>query len=302
MSYRLRKHETLQKAIRRIARDQIDKAIHEIDDEALNDQETIHQVRKRCKKLRALIRLFRPVLGKNYQTENAAYRDIATNLAIIRDEQSLVVALESLLAKAGHAERGNFDQVLENLRARRDAADQKSSQNPEVLLLDARKKLVKARQRVARWDINKEGYQAFSGGFNTTYKRGRLAMKKAFKREQINDFHEWRKRVKYHGHHLKLLKPLWPEVNKVVRQQANTLADILGNDHDLALLSTLLESEGKRLAEDELRLKLQAVIAAELEALQSQAWSIGQRLHAEKPKALNKRWKHYWQTWQTTRS
>ncbi|WP_341937185.1 CHAD domain-containing protein [Marinimicrobium sp. C2-29] len=294
MSYAVGKDETVQKSLRRIGREQIDKAIAEIDDPQLDRHEAIHQVRKRCKKLRALVRLVRPALGKAYRRENARFRDIARNLAVVRDEQSMVEALERLLATLEDTERATCAPVLVELRKRRDTAA--AEQDPEALLSEARQALEKAHRSVDRWCLEENGFKAVRG-FGKTYKRGRKAARRAFT-GIAGDFHGWRKRVKYHSHHLQLLRPLWPRVNKAWRNEGKALADILGNDHDLALLDSLLESEGERLATDETRQRLQQVILEEQQCLRGKAWEIGQRLYAEKPKALGKRWQRYWQIWE----
>lgn len=294
MSYKLGCNETVQKSLRRIGREQIDRAIGEIDDPQLDRHEAIHQVRKRCKKLRALVRLVRPALGKAYQRENARFRDIARNLAVVRDEQSMVEALERLLSTLGDPERTTFAPVLDELRVRRDAAA--AEQDPEALLSGARQTLEMARRSVDRWRLDDDEFRAVRG-FGKTYKRGRKAARRAFKTGTTGNLHEWRKRVKYHSHHLQLLRPLWPRVNKAWRNEGKALADVLGNDHDLALLDALLQSEGERLATDETRQRLQKIIRKEQQRLRGEAWAIGQRLYAEKPKALGQRWQRYWQIW-----
>ncbi len=298
MSYQLGYNESVQKSIRRIGREQIDKAIGEIDDPGLGRHEAIHQVRKRCKRLRALVRLVRPALGQTYQRENACFRDVARDLAGIRDEQSMVEALERLLASRKDSERRSFDPVLNELRARRDLAAASTGQDPDGLLAEARKALTKTRKRIGRWQLDSSGFEAVDGGFSKTYKRGRKAARRAFRTGDASEFHEWRKRVKYHVHHLQLLRPLWPPVTKAWRKEAKALADILGDDHDLAILDSLLESEGEQLAEKRPRQQLQRIIREEQHRLRQQAWEIGQRLYAEKPKALSKRCQRYWRTWQ----
>lgn len=294
MSYALGKDETVQKSLRRIGREQIDKAIAEIDDPQLDRHEAIHQVRKRCKKLRALTRLVRPALGKAYRRENARFRDIARKLAGVRDEQSMVEALERLLATIEDTERTTFAPVLDELRTRRDAAA--AEQDPGALLSEARQALEKAHRSVDRWCLDDDEFRAVRG-FGKTYKRGRKASRRAFKTGIAGDFHEWRKRVKYHSHHVQLLRPLWPRVNKAWRNEGRALADVLGNDHDLALLDSILESEGERLASHETRQRLQKFIRKEQQRLREVAWAIGQRLYVEKPKALGTRWRSYWHTW-----
>jgi len=300
MSYKIKRNKTVEKNIQRVSAEQIDKAIAEIDDSELDRHKAVHQVRKRCKKLRALIRLVRPALGKTYKHENERFRDIARNLAGMRDEQSMVEALERLLETLDEAERAKFDGALGELRARRDATAASTEQDPELLLADARQALKKARREVDQWQLDAKGFQAVSGGFVQTYKRGRKAVKRAFRTGSASDFHEWRKRVKYHTHHLRLLRPLWPQVNEAWQMESKDLADILGEDHDLAMLDALLVSEEKGLAGHNTRNRLQKTIQKEQQRLRREAWAIGQRLHAEKPKALKKRWEHYWQAWQVS--
>lgn len=299
MSYKLKRNRSVQKSIRRIGREQIDKAIGEIDDPELDRHEAIHQVRKRCKKLRGLIRLVQPWLGKAYDRENARFRDIARNLAGMRDEQSMVEALERILVPLEENQRAPYETVLDALRTKRDEVAASSGQDPVSLLADARQALEKALKATGRWRVGTDGFKAI-GGFEKTYKRGRIAASNAFDTEATDDFHEWRKRVKYHSHHLQLLGPLWAPVNSAWRRESKALADILGNDHDLSLLDALLESEGDQLAETDTRQSLQIIVRKEQQHLRNEAWKIGQRLYAESPKALKKRWKRYWQSWRTT--
>lgn len=48
MAYRLNQNETSSDGIRRIALEQIDKAIQEVENQKIDRHETVHQVRKRC--------------------------------------------------------------------------------------------------------------------------------------------------------------------------------------------------------------------------------------------------------------
>ena len=62
MGYHLRKHEDVQEGVRRIAAEQIRKGMGEIDDCTIDRHEVVHLLRKRCKKVRGLLRLVRPLL------------------------------------------------------------------------------------------------------------------------------------------------------------------------------------------------------------------------------------------------
>ena len=85
MSYYFQQSDTsVERGVRRIAVEQIDKAISEIQEPDVT--EAVHNVRKRCKKLRALIRIVRYAFD-DYKAENASFRDAARSLAVLRDAE-----------------------------------------------------------------------------------------------------------------------------------------------------------------------------------------------------------------------
>ena len=101
MGYRFERDETVGDAFRRIARAQSDKALDEVGSAAANpaDEDAIHDCRKRCKKLRGLIRLVRPALDQaTYRAANEAFRDAARELSGLRDAQALLATFDSVVA------------------------------------------------------------------------------------------------------------------------------------------------------------------------------------------------------------
>jgi CHAD domain-containing protein len=80
---------SLQDGVRRIAVEQISAMLGEIDDASLGRDETVHQLRKRCKKLRGLVRLVRPGFEDD-RSENATFRDAARGLSALRDADVLI--------------------------------------------------------------------------------------------------------------------------------------------------------------------------------------------------------------------
>ncbi len=71
MGFRLQRGEAVNEGVRRIAGEQLEKAIAEIQNTELDRHEAVHQVRKRFKKIRGLIRLVRPAFEETYDRENA---------------------------------------------------------------------------------------------------------------------------------------------------------------------------------------------------------------------------------------
>ena len=84
MSYSFRPGaRSVEAEVRRVAKHQIGNALKELGAATPPDEQTVHQLRKRCKKLRALIR----VAGRDMPAqakENAAFRDAARALSARR--------------------------------------------------------------------------------------------------------------------------------------------------------------------------------------------------------------------------
>lgn len=105
MSFKLNRSESIENNVRRIARQQIDKAIGEINDTVKDRNEVVHQVRIRCKRLRALIRLVRPAMGKIYALENSRTRPVAEPADICRIKGRFCQADSRLLDAIALAQR-----------------------------------------------------------------------------------------------------------------------------------------------------------------------------------------------------
>jgi len=79
-------------------------------------------------------------------------------------------------------------------------------------------------------------WKTIEPGLKKLYRQNRTWMKHASSSDKDEDFHEWRKRVKYYFYLLKMLTPMWPSrLGKTVRH-LDCSQDKLGKDHDLAVL------------------------------------------------------------------
>lgn len=296
MAYRLRRTKSVQKSVRKVAREQIEKAIAEINDESINRHEVVHQVRKRCKKLRGLIRLVRPNFDR-YAEENAAFRKIARELSYARDAQSMLDCFDDLLEHfVDQIDPDAFTPLREILRNRRDevAADEEGlAQRLEETL----KHLQEARTRVDSWKIDETGFSALNGGLKKTYGRACDAIEEAYAEPTAENFHEWRKRVKYHWYHARLLRQIWEPMLKAQRKAAAELADLLGDEHDLAVLRETLLSDPERFGSGEDVKAIVGLIDRRRKDFQEQANPLGRRLFSESPSRLCRRFEGYWDVW-----
>src|SRR6056297_4552 len=303
MSHQLEISEPIDVGVRRIANELIDEAIAHIEAPDRDRHETVHEVRKNCKKLRGLLRLIRPQVPDLYKAENKHFRDAAGSLSGIRDATAALESYDALL-KA-------FDGIVDRQRmapARRALTLHKQHLAADLTDLDARLEafgecMHEARKRVSDWHLpaedpkqGKRGFELFEDGLEKTYQRGRKAMEIAGEDPSVETFNEWRKRAKYLRYHLRLLRPAWPRLLKRTRSEVKTLGDLLGDDHDLAVLKeTLAVATGDNADKERIEL-LRGLMHQRSVTLRAQAWWLGQRIYAEKPKAFRKRIGCYWIT------
>lgn len=292
MEYTVQPDEPISDGVKRIIRGKVETGIDHIDGD-MDRHETVHEVRKRCKEVRAALRLVRGVLP-TYSEENAHYRDAARELSDIRDATALVETFDEHVETAV-VEAGNGKDVAHS--ACRDALLRRRDRMAREMDLDGRlgsvrEDLVAGRERVDHLPIATEGYDAVAGGLRTSYRRGRERMADAYENPTTEAFHEWRKRVKYHRYHTRLLRSVWPGPMKARRTELKTLSDVVGDEHDLAVFLETMADE--QLFAADARAELNAVITHRRSELQRRARPIGERVFAEEPDKLVERVGHYW--------
>jgi CHAD domain-containing protein len=155
-------------------------------------------------------------------------------------------------------------------------------------------------EKIAHWHIG-NSWDSVAPNLGHVYERGLEAFEEAYRHPSDEGFHEWRKAVKDLWYHLRILYPLWPKVMKGLAAQASTLADLLGNEHDLAVLSQTLAAEPKAFGGAKEVKMMQELIETHREEIRAKAWLLGLRLYADKPKRFTKRFEVYWRGWRDER-
>jgi CHAD domain-containing protein len=148
--------------------------------------------------------------------------------------------------------------------------------------------LKEARKRVDDWPLERDSFEAVTGGLELTYRRGRRGFEAARGEGSAEALHEWRKRVKELWYHHTLLRSLWPPVMAAVGDEAHELSDQLGDDHDLAVLASWA---GERAGAGP---ELFEAVERRRAKLQQQAFALGARVYAEKPRAFIRRLGRLW--------
>jgi len=226
MAYRLSDNKPLADSLRDTAHGEVSAALADL--EALPEEEAVHELRKHCKKMRGLLRLVRAEVGDLYRYENAHYRTLANALAGSRDAVSM---RDALLALAPGGRYPKIQQFLEE-RAR--------SHRDESALEDTRALLKQGGERIDGWPLDPLKWKHARKGYKKYYRRTFKAVKKAFEEESAASFHEYRKRVKDHWYHSRLLKKKYKDSVGARRKPLKKLAQALGDWRDLRLLCSLL--------------------------------------------------------------
>jgi CHAD domain-containing protein len=312
--------ESLALALRRVALDQFAIAIDGLAAPGEDRDGAVHEARKALKRLRALLRLVRDELGETvYRNENVVLRDVGRLLAPVRDSWVMATSIPHLQevapgAMPPEAYHGLHRRLVErHLRMTDDVLGDRQR------MLDIGVTLRTARARFASWPVADavldpvaaaaagaggvpvrhripDAFSSLDRGMARVYRRGRRAMRSADRVPTEAVFHEWRKRVKYLRYQVEALSLLWPNVLGALEASLGELADVLGDEHDLAVLGQVVTSNVVLLPVDTERYSFLTAVARQRIALQRRAFGIGRLAYAEAPPAFVARMRSYWRS------
>jgi len=297
MAYRLSFADDVPTGVQQCAREQLAGAAERLEHADEDPVTAVHEARKHLKKTRALLRLVRPALGsKVYRRENDALRDIGLTLSGTRDADVRVATAQKLAEHAaGRLPADVFDALRRALEHEAVSAPRGPGGTagfaPQIEALRA------AELRVESWPLAGADWDAALAGITRAYARGREAFTTARATPEPELLHAWRKRAKDLWYHQRLLAPAWPDVLEAQAEAAHALSELLGDDHDLAVLAERLATDDDAAplapAVDAHRADLRALIAHRSDELRADATRLGHRVYAEPPKAFTRRIARY---------
>src|SRR5438445_12869636 len=116
MSYQLKHRETLGENLRRICRQQIERASAVAKGEKKPNDTPVHETRKHLKKARAALRLVRKEIGRGlFRQQDYCLRDVARLISEIRDAEvrlQTVRQLQGITHRRGRAAYGKMEANL----------------------------------------------------------------------------------------------------------------------------------------------------------------------------------------------
>jgi CHAD domain-containing protein len=296
-AYRLGGGEFVPDGMRRIARGQLDQGIEELEGQPNRKlDEAVHETRKRLKRLRAALRLERFAIGEEtYRRENTTFRDLGKRLSAPRDAKVLIETLDALSERFGdELPRDQTAPLRDQLGERHKRAVTKLRRVPATFA-GARAQLDEARIRSASWTYDSDGFDALRPGLERIYRRGRRSMRAAADDPTDEHLHEWRKRAKDLWHALQIVRPADPKRMKARANRAHQLSDLLGDDHDLAVLREHVAESDPPVMQESARAALLSVIDRRRVSLQREALKLGAHVYGRKPKRFARAVDRAWQ-------
>jgi len=296
--YRLKRREPTDAGIRRIATGRAEHALELLRDRKAEPSEAVHEARKDTKKLRSVLRLVRDELGDStYRRENDRFRDAAGRLSDARDAQvrgeTLTALRERYAGTSRNLDGADWEALERDLAAQGDAGA--SEEELRASMQQSAEEIERGREVIEGWDLDGDGgFDLVADGLRRAYSRGRRRFTEAHADPTTERLHEWRKRAKDLWYHLRILRPAWPELMKATAGEAHELTDRLGDDHDLALLRQAAEERVAKRAPKRFD-RLADLIDRRRSELQAEAFALGERLYAEKPKAFVARVRALWE-------
>lgn len=271
--------DTFTQMARRALLAELDKTIRGLGERRRSDV-AVHDIRKELKRARAALRMLRECIGViEFRRENAMIRDAARPLTPIRDAKVLLQTLEQLAPRKKETPDGgffrDFRRTLEDKRrlARRQL-------RPDDVTAAARV-LRGIRSRAAALPDSRLA-AARPAALERAFKKARSAFGAAKRDGTDESLHEWRKQTKYFANQLEIVLPLGSRFFDKSHRRATRLADCLGDDHDLAILTEQIQKDAveARPASDGDARRLMRTVKRHRKKLKRRAMRMGHRLYS----------------------
>jgi CHAD domain-containing protein len=292
MAFQLKPDEPASAGITRNVKSQIEKALKylkaNVDGQhGALENETVGEIRKCFKRVRAALRLVREELGDEcYHEENWCFRDAARPLTEVRDAHILVETADRLRRHfPSDLEPAVFEKIREPLVNHQGEVSRRVIERDKALAA-VKEVATRALARLANWKLQHEDWSVLETGMRHVYRTGRRAFLRAFENPSVENLHELRKQAKYLWHALQLVEAPLSGVEKELMRATHELSTMLGEDHDLAVLRQTLAADPLRYGGQRALKGVIAAIDRYRQELEHQAISSARRIYEDPPKVF----------------
>jgi hypothetical protein len=299
MGYRLEPGQPVADEVRRIAAHQLELAIARLTAAGDDTHDgSVHTARRHIKKVRALIRLVRPAHRRRYRSVDRRLRTVNRMLAPIADAQATV----AMMARVAWRDGGELPADV-GARLRASVVRRESMAYEDAALTDAFETvaaLLRAeRDAVGEWRISQTGFRVIASGLERTARASRRAMVTALASSRVEDYREWRQRVKAHWLQVRLLTGRCGNGLALDERRLEALDGYLGDCRNCAILRQILTSDSL-LDRADAALGLRAVRRYE-RGLRRCARRLGTAIYDETPRDFVTRVERLWNSTRRTR-
>ncbi|GHC19065.1 CHAD domain-containing protein [Gemmobacter nanjingensis] len=277
---------SLQDSLRRIALAEIAPLCSHLDSAEPLDPKAVHDIRKRIKKLRALLRLTRSGLRRVQPAENVLLRDAARQLAAQRDAATRLKTFDMI---AGDDPSPALGALRAQLVAEAAVA---TAPPPDLGELFASLSL-----RVENWELSGSDRSILTTGLADTRERARQAMREARDSGGAEALHDWRKRAKDFWYQARLFQPVWRDVMRPFVTSADMLGEMLGQHHDFEVLAEHVAAMPEGDVKPEARETVATRCREAQLGIEVEAYPLGARLFAGDPEEMAALWVKWWRLW-----
>ena len=278
MPHRIEKDEEIGAALLRLAGDDLAAARRDLNGAGAREQR-VHRVRQRLKRVRTLLRVIEPGLGERAAAARESLNAVARMLAGARDADVAAASARGLAAATPRATELGLDRVVEALDREAALAHREKTPIGEV------------GRRLGRLiaDVAALGTEPFDGrklledALERVYRQGRKSMERARSSLATPDLHRWRKKVKDLWHLLRLARKRLSQKGRKTAPMLERLGDLLGLDHDHAMLAEKLALSPTG---DPALMSQLSLIADKRRELEAEAFELGERIYGEPTRAF----------------
>lgn len=208
----------------------------------------VHRIRLALKFLRTLLKLSRKATGARFfDLENSRLRKAAAKLSPWRDETVIHRTLKKISGKVP----SKHHPTLSALQAERKKSHRPPARKQlHFAMQDAVNSIQIMEELLGRLTLKTSDWKAIEDGLKQSYHEVSRSLAQARPTDADESFHEHRKATKHLFYVITLIEPVWPSRLARLKHKLKKLQELLGKDHDLAVVREALKDSKTAPAKD----------------------------------------------------
>lgn len=272
MTFRLKSKKRVGRSMRRALAHDLRAAAETLRADDVPLERRVHKARRKLKRDRSLVRVFAPIVPELARAIRRDIRDAGREIAALREAHALAAAAADLGRQLDPAGGEALVAAVTIPEEQHDAP---------AAIARAVGKIDDASALVGYLPVG-GGRRLYNDALERSYKDARKMHRKAERSGRTADLHEWRKALKVLVHLTQFGDGQVKRHDKTLRR-AREAEELLGDDHDLAILRGRLMRGGRSAAS---RFVRNVEIGKRRAALQRKAFKLGRAIDKAKPPVL----------------